>query len=349
MATPQYNPATRTVTDPNDPKYKMTTDDADRINSDVLVMISRAFAVASLVLVSVWAASNDSHYLGLPVWKTNALSWHAVLMVAGFYFCLIFASTIYLDKSVDRKTHWLATRWVQARMWFWKIGIVAFGIAAMVAIVQWKNRVDQSHEASFHAWIGTLSFGTVFYYVIIEAIRQSMKARNVNENTNPYTMYLYRTHQEFIGLMAMVSTVLAIITGTSDYLSAAGGCNYRTANQDNVYQQLPSACRLAQGMEFCVFFAAIFAMLAGALQTVNYYHQNRIIRFGRYMEIVQPNKNETALVVSHAAHPASSAPTMTAGAGYGQVVEKHHGGVLTSLQGGTVEDGKEATEHSTAV
>jgi hypothetical protein len=263
---------------------KFSAEDFDHIMTDILVMTSRAFTIVSLILVSVWASSDKSMYLGLPIWETNALSWHAVLMVAGLYFCLIFANTLFVDKVMDRDAHWLANRWVQVRYWFWQVGIVTFGIAALVAIVYYKDQHNISHEASFHAWIGSLSIGAVFYFIILEAIRQIL---NISKVDHPYLTYGLRVNQQFITILGVVSTTIAVITGASDFLSVSGGCNFTTNDQSNIYFDLTSGCRIGNGMQLCIFFATAFALLAGAMQSVQYVHQSRNIRFSRYMEDIE--------------------------------------------------------------
>jgi hypothetical protein len=112
---------------------KTAQDSMDKFNLGVSY-IALILVTLSAALVAAWAkvsVNGELQYLGMPEWKTNVLTWHIVLIVAGFFFSQVLAIlswTLFPIHSVGKGVHV-----------FWQTAALATLIASIVATVKSKK------------------------------------------------------------------------------------------------------------------------------------------------------------------------------------------------------------------
>jgi hypothetical protein len=92
----------------------------------------------SAALVAAWAkisVNGELQYLGMPDWKSNVLTWHIVLIVAGFFFSQVLAIlswTLFPIHTVGKSVHV-----------FWQTAALATLIASIIATVKSKKDLSE--------------------------------------------------------------------------------------------------------------------------------------------------------------------------------------------------------------
>jgi hypothetical protein len=122
-------------------------DSMDKFNLGVSYT-SLILVTLSAALVAAWAKINvngEFQYLGMPDWKTNVLTWHIVLIVAGFFFSQVLAilSWSLFPHNVGKSVHV-----------FWQTAALATLIASIIATVKSKQDLVEDHLVSMHSWMG---------------------------------------------------------------------------------------------------------------------------------------------------------------------------------------------------
>jgi hypothetical protein len=231
------------------------------------------FSIVIIGLVSAWAHTPSSSsstintigYLGKPTWKDSKpygyLSWHPILMIAGFMFSQFIAVAAWV--LIPNHTHAKLIH-----VLFQTAGLTTC-IAGWYAIAEYKKIINQPTFTTMHSLIGffavvvfgmnyiwgcTMAFLTVYY-------PKSLVRKHIN---------LVHHHRK-LGGFAMIMSVAAVLTGIMNQLPQ-GTCYYIVKDNDesaefdvdsaDQYHRIPQACKLALGLGICVIFALIFTLAA---------------------------------------------------------------------------------------
>mmetsp|Transcript_13709 Transcript_13709/g.13254 ORF Transcript_13709/g.13254 Transcript_13709/m.13254 type:complete len:516 (+) Transcript_13709:291-1838(+) len=207
----------------------------------------------SAALVAAWAKINvngEFQYLGMPDWKTNVLTWHIVLIVAGFFFSQVLAilSWSLFPHNVGKSVHV-----------FWQTAALATLIASIIATVKSKQDLVEDHLVSMHSWMGVatvLVFCANYVFGLVMGIITAAKACVQFRST-----YDLRVIHRAFGTTSLGLTVIAILTGIMSYTGRFGCSLIDTQDQMASYPNLPDGCKIANGMGIAVVSTAILTVL----------------------------------------------------------------------------------------
>lgn len=165
-------------------------------------------AVVAIALVAAWATRNSltgidsAGFLGSLTWSDNALAWHIVLAVGGFFAAQVFAINTWGLISNHLAAKILHFLWHTA-------GLVAMGVS-LAAIKHFKDDVGSENFGSMHSLLGVMAatmFSLNYLYGAGMALMKMCSEQKPSSATN------IRTTHMGIGLMAFGITTAAILTG----------------------------------------------------------------------------------------------------------------------------------------
>lgn len=219
-------------------------------------------AVISLALVAAWATNNSSDdtksargFIGTPTWTSNPFAYHVVCMVGGLFFCQINALgswttwTSYNSKHIAKIAHVL----------FQTMALV-FMIFSLIAINKFKKQLEVEGLVTLHSWIGVCCatcFALNYCYGCF------MGLLTLYYPTSPlHTSCSLGSHHRKLGLIALLLTALAILTGISNQLGRATCAYVDEGGAESGYSSMPDSCKIANGLGISVIIASILAVFA---------------------------------------------------------------------------------------
>ena len=175
----------------------------------IAVILSKLFAIISVILVIIWADSGeiDRGYLGGIDWNENVFSYHAIFMIIGVVYCTGWSLTAFklnfLRHSIKRKLH----------MTFHLISKICLIVGAKAAYdyKQLTHADDDSgplvHLITFHSWIGLATIlllvqndtlGSITFFVPSITVKYAK---------------IYKPIHKFLGISAYAMAMIAVVTG----------------------------------------------------------------------------------------------------------------------------------------
>ena len=240
------------------------------IASCVFVDTARCLAIASLVLVSIWAGANFKNFLGTPNISSNPIAWHAVLMTAGLFFSLIMVTTL-------QCTPWEYTFWyrhfhihalhVVVRVWHTVVIIMAS--IGIFAAVKYCNTNSISHASTLHSWIGIIALICVFHNSFVELVKCCVctskyfvdyKIFYFEAKSLARIQLICHCHDIIFGALSFISITLSLLTGIAEFLPSDSCMKMKTLNPS--YSSMSSGCKLGNGLGLLIFFASVATLVA---------------------------------------------------------------------------------------
>lgn len=138
---------------------------------------------------------------------------------------------------------------------FWQTAALATLIASIIATVKNKNNIMEDHLTSMHSWVGvaTVAMFCINYVFgltmgLITTFNPSNGLRKAFDLT-----FIHRS----LGSTAFGLTVLAICLGIMSQFSRSGCYYTETTNNQANYNNLPQACKIANGLGIAVIATGI--------------------------------------------------------------------------------------------
>ena len=236
----------------------------------VSVDIARIMAIASFILVSVWAGANFENFLGQPNLTSNPMAWHAILMTAGLFFCMTMGVTLVC--SPWEYTFWyrhLHIQTLQVILRVWHIAALATTGIGLSAAVKYCNLHSISHATSLHSWIGIIALSCLYYFTFVEWMKLIFRATKacfhfeivrLETKIPERLLFAKHCHNYLLGVLSIVSISVAVLTGISEYLDwSSGSCQ---GKQSLSYLGISSGCKIGNGLGLTVSFSTAATIMA---------------------------------------------------------------------------------------
>mmetsp|Transcript_16722 Transcript_16722/g.25117 ORF Transcript_16722/g.25117 Transcript_16722/m.25117 type:complete len:317 (-) Transcript_16722:169-1119(-) len=221
---------------------------------NLTLVLGRAFAMVSLILVIIWATreSITDGYLGGLDWNKNVFNWHPVMMIAGIVCCTGWSITAFRMKvqkySTSRNLHV-----------FFHLGAKICITVGLRAAWEAKDNDENPHFVTLHSWLGIATSILLFQNDILGLCHFVL----------PYASgamrKLYAPYHIFFGKMSLVFAVITIEAGIMEkntFIGCQPEINSRDKNPGGHYEDIPPGCRLSDGLGITVALALIFLLFA---------------------------------------------------------------------------------------
>ena len=253
-----------------------------------------AFAVATVVLVSVWAAYDSPGFLYVPNWSTNIFSWHPLLMTAGFYFSQImgFVSLTLLpskntqccafDNPRSQPASIACTPWTinaaSLARGFWEAAGCATLVAGLIAVFAYSNGNNLPNLTQLHSWLGIMTSVLYFANFVVTVISIVLPAGFLGNlwgdlvyGTNSDILRVsFESFHRALATFSLMMSVVAVLSGIVQY-QGLSGCYFTPypyslpspdVNPALHYAALPNGCKVSNGLGIVVVLAFFSVMPA---------------------------------------------------------------------------------------
>jgi len=132
-----------------------------------------------------------------------------------------------------------------------QLGALCCLIVGLVAVYQATLKPEpQPALTSIHSWVGVVAISVYLLNFLLAISREIFKRTLPIESIKTNTFLNTSIHMHrFLGLLALLSTSSAIVTGVMDFNGSS--CDYEVTQADNNpamhYQLIPSGCRVSNG------------------------------------------------------------------------------------------------------
>jgi len=233
----------------------------------VYSVLAVVFGIIALSVVSFWATNHDdTGFLGKASWHSNVFAWHPVFMVAGFFFCQVVAivSWSLFHKGDNHNTAKIV------HIFFQVAGMTTM-IAGLCAVVKWKFDNKTPSLTTIHSWCGV---GAVAVFGVNYVFGWIMTLLTKFMPDSPLRAYDLRGVHKRFGLVAFGLTTVAVLTGITNQLAPAAcwykdtGAHMGSADADPArhYHELPTSCKVANGLGILVTITALMVVSAVILR-----------------------------------------------------------------------------------
>lgn len=239
------------------PGFLLKEDAARRISTKVTFALTILLACASVVLCALWGSYNGLGFLGQPdaAFESNLVSWHAILLVCGFFVAQVMALTVTGVFPASSHADLKGKAFIYHL--FWMIVAAAALVAGNQAAFGYYNNVKLPNVQSMHAWYGVATIVMYAMNVILALI-----APCINGSKD---LYGFKAVRLVARVSAFLLTVVSAGTGIMLFQGETG-CFPRTVdlplpapdtNPAARYTDMTTGCRVSNGLGVAVAATAL--------------------------------------------------------------------------------------------
>ena len=233
------------------PDFVLKEDAARRISINVAFVLAFLLACASVVLCALWGSYDGPGFLGRPdaAFESNLVSWHAILLVCGFFFAQVMALTVTGVFPASSHAELKGKAFIYHL--FWMLVAAAALKTGNQASSGYNKNVRLPNTQSVHTWYGV---ATVVMYAINFVLALISPCIRVVKRS-----YSFKAIRVLARIFAFLLTVVSVATGIMLYQGETGCFTRKMALPLPAPDYNPAAagCCISNGLGVAVAAAAL--------------------------------------------------------------------------------------------
>lgn len=195
-------------------------------------------------------------WLGRPSWRNNALAWHPIFMVCGFFMSQVF-SNVAIAFFGDHSKAKTFVGWL-----FFQASAICFACAGVRAMIIYKYRVHEPNLITLHSWTGVAA---IAIFAVSSTYSLGLGLAGLCTKISDTVGAKVTTVQVVLSLLALGFTTIAALSGLTVWHGEFGCQNFAinaSFNPASIYYRFPWACRLSNGAGLAIIGTVIFTVVS---------------------------------------------------------------------------------------